>query len=129
MKLRDPSISDGSRWILMSRKYNFRNDFAFVLGYRISVLMLRAGFLKIYSISFWIESGISYIAFSLTALFICMNSFKDFFRNWFGYSRRERRSTFILLNIIVIITGIRYIFPFHDISLKEIPLDLMENQS
>jgi DNA uptake protein ComE-like DNA-binding protein len=56
-----------------------------------------------------------------------MNSIKDFFRNWFGYSRRERRSTFILLNIIVIITGIRYIFPFHDISLKEIPLDLMEN--
>ena len=56
-----------------------------------------------------------------------MDSFKDFFRNWFGYSRRERRSTFILLNIIVIITGIRYVFPFHAISLKEIPLDLMEN--
>lgn len=57
-----------------------------------------------------------------------MNSIKDFFRNWFGYSRRERRSTFILLNIIVIITGIRYVFPFHDISLKEIPLDLVENK-
>jgi DNA uptake protein ComE-like DNA-binding protein len=55
-----------------------------------------------------------------------MNSIKDFFRNWLGYSRRERRSTFILLNIIVIITGIRYVFPFHDISLKEIPLDLLE---
>jgi DNA uptake protein ComE-like DNA-binding protein len=54
-----------------------------------------------------------------------MDSFKDFFRNWFGYSRRERRSTFILLNIIVIITGIRYIFPFHEISLKEIPIDLI----
>jgi len=57
-----------------------------------------------------------------------MDSFKDFFRNWFGYSRRERRSTFILLNILVIITGIRYIFPFHEISLKEIPLDLVENK-
>ncbi len=56
-----------------------------------------------------------------------MDSFKDFFRNWFGYTRRERRSTFILVNIIVIITGIRYIFPFHEISLKEIPLDLTEN--
>jgi DNA uptake protein ComE-like DNA-binding protein len=56
-----------------------------------------------------------------------MDSFKDFFRNWFGYSRRERRSTFILLNLIVLITGIRYIFPFHEISLKEIPLDLIEN--
>jgi DNA uptake protein ComE-like DNA-binding protein len=55
-----------------------------------------------------------------------MDSFKDFFRNWFGYSRRERRSTFILLNIIVVITGIRYCFPFHEISIKEIPLDLIE---
>lgn len=58
-----------------------------------------------------------------------MDSFKDFFRNWFGYSRRERRSTFILLNIIVIITGIRYVFPFHEISLKEIPLDLIGNKA
>jgi outer membrane protein assembly factor BamA len=32
MKLRDPSISNGSNWILMSRRYNFRDDFAFVLG-------------------------------------------------------------------------------------------------
>jgi outer membrane protein assembly factor BamA len=32
LKLRDPSISNGSRWILMSRRYNFRDDLAFVLG-------------------------------------------------------------------------------------------------
>lgn len=32
MKLRDPAISDGSRWIVMNRGYNFRDDFAFVLG-------------------------------------------------------------------------------------------------
>jgi DNA uptake protein ComE-like DNA-binding protein len=54
-----------------------------------------------------------------------MDSFKDFFRNWFGYSRSERRSTFILLNIIVIITGIRYVLPFHEITFKEIPLDII----
>lgn len=54
-----------------------------------------------------------------------MDSIKDFFRNWFGYSRRERRSTFLLLNIIVIITGIRYVFPFNEISLKEIPFDII----
>jgi hypothetical protein len=54
-----------------------------------------------------------------------MDRFRDFFRNWFGYSRRERRSTFILLNMIVIITGIRYLFPFHEVSLREIPLDLL----
>jgi hypothetical protein len=32
MKLRDPSISDVSKWILMGRNYNFRDDFTFVLG-------------------------------------------------------------------------------------------------
>lgn len=32
MKLRDPSISDGSRWIFMSRQYSFRDDFTLVLG-------------------------------------------------------------------------------------------------
>ena len=55
-----------------------------------------------------------------------MDRFRDFFRNWFGYSRRERRSTFILLNLIVIITGIRYVFPFQEVSLKEIPIEMLE---
>jgi DNA uptake protein ComE-like DNA-binding protein len=55
-----------------------------------------------------------------------MGSIKDFFENWFGYSRRERRSTFIMLNIIVIILGIRYFIPAQNISLKEIPIDLRE---
>ncbi|HBC77940.1 MAG TPA: outer membrane protein assembly factor [Bacteroidales bacterium] len=32
LKLRDPSIANGSRWILMSRRYDFRNDLTFVLG-------------------------------------------------------------------------------------------------
>ncbi len=54
-----------------------------------------------------------------------MNSFKESFRNWFGYSRRERRSTFILLNIIVVIFGLRYIYPSGDNSLKIIPLELL----
>ena len=55
-----------------------------------------------------------------------MDRFRDFFRNWFGYSRRERRSTFILLNLIVIITGIRYVFPFSEVSLREIPIEMLE---
>ena len=55
-----------------------------------------------------------------------MDRFRDFFRNWFGYSRKERRSTFILLNLIVIITGIRYFFPFNEVSLREIPLDMLK---
>lgn len=35
IKLRDPSISDGSKWILLSRDYNFKDDLAFVvvIGY------------------------------------------------------------------------------------------------
>jgi len=56
-----------------------------------------------------------------------MGSIKDFSGNWFGYSRRERRSTFILLNIIVIILGLRYVFPSQSISIKEIPIKLTEN--
>jgi DNA uptake protein ComE-like DNA-binding protein len=64
---------------------------------------------------------------SLTAFYIYMGSIKDFFGNWFGYSRRERRSTFILLNIIVIILGLRYVIPAQNISLKEIPVDFREN--
>jgi len=32
MKLRDPLLSDGSKWIIMNRPYNFTDDFAIVLG-------------------------------------------------------------------------------------------------
>jgi competence protein ComEA len=55
-----------------------------------------------------------------------MDSIKDFFSNWFGYTRRERRSTFILLNLVLIILGLRYVIPAQNISLKEIPVDLRE---
>lgn len=32
MKLRDPSINEGSKWIIYNRPYNFRNDFTLVFG-------------------------------------------------------------------------------------------------
>jgi hypothetical protein len=32
MKLRDPLLTDGSKWIFMRRPYNFRDDFMFVLA-------------------------------------------------------------------------------------------------
>jgi DNA uptake protein ComE-like DNA-binding protein len=54
-----------------------------------------------------------------------MNSFWESFRSWFGYSRRERRSTFILLVIIVIVIGVRYLFPTPVNPVKEIPPDLL----
>jgi len=42
------------------------------------------------------------------------------FRKWFGFSRRERRSSFILLLIIVITFGIRYLIPRSGMSVEEL---------
>ncbi len=44
-------------------------------------------------------------------------------RNWFGYTRRERRSSFILLMLIVAVAGIRFIIPERNMSVELIPLD------
>ncbi len=52
-----------------------------------------------------------------------MDPFKAFFRNWFGYTRRERRATYILLIIILMVTGVRYIFPEKTISVEELSAD------
>ncbi len=51
-----------------------------------------------------------------------MDAFREFFRDWFGYSRRERRSTFILLVSVVVIAGIRYLFPIHEMPVRELPV-------
>jgi hypothetical protein len=32
MKLRDPSVNSGSKWIALNRAYNFKDDFALVIG-------------------------------------------------------------------------------------------------
>jgi DNA uptake protein ComE-like DNA-binding protein len=45
------------------------------------------------------------------------------FRNWFGYTRRERRSTFILLLLILVIAGIRYIVPAKNQKIEIIPVN------
>jgi competence protein ComEA len=39
-------------------------------------------------------------------------------RNWFGYTRRERRSSFILLSLIVVIAAIRFVIPEKNMSLE-----------
>jgi DNA uptake protein ComE-like DNA-binding protein len=41
-------------------------------------------------------------------------------KNWFGYTRRERRSSFILLILIVTITGIRFLVPDREMPVKMI---------
>jgi len=42
------------------------------------------------------------------------------FMKWFGFSRRERRSSFILLLIIILIYSIRYMIPRSKMSVEEL---------
>lgn len=44
--------------------------------------------------------------------------------NWFGFTRRERRSNFILLTIIVAVLAVRYIVPSRSIKIEEIPVGI-----
>ncbi len=55
-----------------------------------------------------------------------MNPIKESVRSWFGFTRRERRSTFILLLIIAAVIGIRYVVPEKNITLEVIPLSFNE---
>jgi competence protein ComEA len=50
------------------------------------------------------------------------------FKNWFGYTRRERRASFILLILIVAVTFIRFIIPDKKIAFEETILNIPENQ-
>jgi len=45
-------------------------------------------------------------------------------RNWFGYTRRERRSSFLLIIIIVLVAGIRFIVPQSKEQLEIVTLEL-----
>ncbi len=55
-----------------------------------------------------------------------MNSIMDPLKNWFGYTRRERRSTFILLLIIITVLGLRSVLPEKNIPVTRIPLVISE---
>ncbi len=48
-------------------------------------------------------------------------------KNWFGYTRRERRSSFILLILIISIAGLRFIIPERNMVIEEIPVEIMKN--
>jgi len=41
-------------------------------------------------------------------------------KEWFGFTRRERRASFILLILILSVTGLRYIIPSRHISIEEL---------
>jgi len=43
--------------------------------------------------------------------------------NWFGFTRRERRSTFLLLILILFVAGFRFIIPERNITVEEIPVE------
>jgi DNA uptake protein ComE-like DNA-binding protein len=51
------------------------------------------------------------------------------FRSWFGYTRRERRSSFILLIIIAAVAGVRFIVPQSETSVEIITLQQPERTS
>ena len=44
-------------------------------------------------------------------------------KDWFGYTRRERRSTFILLLLIASVAGIRFMIPNLKMKLEIIPIE------
>jgi competence protein ComEA len=50
-------------------------------------------------------------------------------KSWFGYSRRERRASFILLIILSVITLLRYFVPEKNIDISEIPVLTTEIRS
>jgi DNA uptake protein ComE-like DNA-binding protein len=45
-------------------------------------------------------------------------------RNWFGYTRRERRASLILILLIVSVLSVRFLVPDKRISVEEIPVPL-----
>jgi DNA uptake protein ComE-like DNA-binding protein len=52
-------------------------------------------------------------------------------KNWFGFTRRERRSTFTLLVIIILILGLRYTIPDSTIAIDDLSgiTSALENRS
>lgn len=45
-------------------------------------------------------------------------------RQWFGFSRRERRSSFFLLVLITIVTGVRFIVPSRHETIEAVAIQL-----
>lgn len=48
------------------------------------------------------------------------------FKKWFGYTRRERRSSLVLLLIIISVAGVRYLIPGRESDIEIIPLNYSE---
>jgi DNA uptake protein ComE-like DNA-binding protein len=50
-----------------------------------------------------------------------MPSFNEPLRNWFGYTRRERRATFILLLLSAALIGLRFVGRDKEIAIEKLP--------
>ena len=57
---------------------------------------------------------------SLQFVFVIMKLNREPIKDWFGFTRRERRSSFILLLITIIIIVSRYIVPERNIAIEDI---------
>lgn len=51
------------------------------------------------------------------------------FKEWFGYSRRERRASFILLILILAVAGARFVIPAHKITVERIAPPNLESRA
>ena len=49
-----------------------------------------------------------------------MNSANKPLLEWFGYSRRERRSSFILIIILILVIALRYVIPQKEIEIEDL---------
>jgi len=57
-------------------------------------------------------------------IFVIMELIREPIKKWFGFTRRERRSAFILLLIIILIIGLRYTVPERNITIEDITSDI-----
>lgn len=62
-------------------------------------------------------------------IIVLMYIFREPIKNWFGFTRRERRSTFILLLIIVLIIGLRYTIPDSSIAIEDISDTVLSSEN
>src|SRR5690606_25900608 len=46
----------------------------------------------------------------------------DLLRSWFGFTRRERRSSFFLLALTLAIAGTRLVIPARDLTIEEVDI-------
>ena len=58
-----------------------------------------------------------------------MNFNSEPIKDWFGFTRRERRSTFIMFLIIILIIGLRYTIPDSQIAIEDITGTIPETEN